>query len=115
MALSHACVSAIVSSSRSTRLSPNWLPSVVATRVATGMNSGDAGILSSARSRVATLPVRSFLGFFAVDRRLDLARRGGLELFAPPLRCGNPILDCLSDRALRVGHRDARPRRDLLG
>ena len=71
MALSHAWVSAIVSSSISTRLRPNWLPSVVATRFATGMNSADAGILSSARSPeaakgevgLAHYEVRSWVGW----------------------------------------------------
>src|SRR4029077_13152774 len=117
MALSHACVSAMVSSSRSTRLRPSWLPSVVATRLATGMKSGDAGILSSARSRLANLFL--FLGrlfaFAAVGCRLDLASRRRLELFAPALGRRDAVLDGLADRVVRVGHCDTRPLRRLLG
>src|SRR6267142_5635855 len=115
MALSQAWVSAIVSSSRSTRLSPSWLPSVVATRLATGMKSGDAGILSSARSRLANLRARSFLGVFAVDGRVDLAGGGGFELLAAALRGSHSVLDRLADRVPGVGHSYPRALRGLLG
>src|SRR5260370_33766007 len=115
MALSQAWVSAIVSSSRSTRRSPSWLPSVVATRLATGMKSDDAGILSSARLRLAKLASRAFLGVFAVDGRVDLARGRGFQLFAAPLGSGHSILDCFADRVLGVGHRNTRALRSLLG
>src|ERR1700693_3473936 len=98
----------MVSSSRSTRLRPSWLPRVVATRLATGMKSDDAGILSSARSRFAKVLLRhAFLGVFAVRCRLDLASRCSFELLAPALGRGNSVLDCLADRVVRVGHRHA--------
>src|SRR5712692_1367 len=119
IALSQACVSAIVSSSRSTRLSPSWPPSVVATRFATGMKSGDAGILSSARSRLAN-PVVVLLAFgrlvaVAVDHLAQLASRRCLELFAAALGRGNAVLDGLPHRVVRVGDHLARPLRCLLG
>src|SRR5436190_23934554 len=78
IALSQAWVSAIASSSRSIRLKPSWPPSVVATRLATGMNADVAGIFSSARFRLA-IRVRLFL---QVGHPLHRARGGRLELFA---------------------------------
>src|SRR6267378_4360616 len=105
----------MVSSSRSTRLRPSWLPSVVATRLATGMKSDDAGILSSARSRLANLSSGTFLRVFAVDGRVDLADGGCLQLFATPLGGGDSILDRLADRVVRVGHRHTRALCRLLG
>src|SRR5207244_1702559 len=111
MALSHACVNAIVSSSRSTRLSPSWLPSVVATRFATGMKAGDAGIFSSARSRFmsAWLLLRS-----AVGGLLDPAHGGRLQLLPPALRGGDTVLDGLANRVVGVGHHLARSLRRVL-
>src|SRR3981189_3511089 len=99
MALSHAWVSAMVSSSRSTRLKPSWPPSVVATRLATGMNSDDAGILSSARFRFATCASSLFL---AVRRLLHLARGGRFQLLTLSLRGRDPVLDRFAHRVLRV-------------
>src|ERR1700682_6318546 len=103
MALSHACVRAIVSSSRSTRLKPSWPPSVVATRFATGMKADDAGILSSARLRFATRSSSLFLDV-RVCGLLHLARRRRLQLLALALGRGDTILDGLADRVVGVGH-----------
>src|SRR2546423_1594778 len=105
MALSHAWVSAIESSSRSVRPRPSWPPSVVATRFATGMNADDAGIFSSARLRFA------ILGRLLLEVRagaLRALRGSGLELFALALGRRDPVLDRFAHRVLRVG--DDRPR-----
>src|SRR5258708_15366224 len=109
MALSHACVRAIASSSRSIKLKPSCPPSVVATRFATGMKAGEAGIFSSARSRLAM----SYL--FPVCPLLHLPRRGRLELLSLSLGRSHAILDRLAHRVLRVGDRLPRPLRGILG
>src|SRR5579859_8124373 len=93
----------MLSSSRSVRLRPSWLPSVLATRLATGMKVEFAGILSSARSRLA-IPGLLFLLGAAVRGLLDLRARRGLELLAPPLRRRHAVLDRLADRVVGVGH-----------
>src|SRR5258708_21377712 len=112
MALSHAWVSAIVSSSRSMRLRPSWLPSVDATRFTTGMKAGDAGIFSSARFRLATTYL--FLAA-AVGGLLDPAPRSRLELLAPALGRGDSVLDRLADGGLRVADHGAGPLRRVTG
>src|SRR5713226_5566981 len=110
IALSHACVSAMESSSRSTRLSPSWPPSVAATRLATGMKADDAGIFSSARSRFMALR----LAFFAVGLP-HLARGRRLQLVTLSLRRRDPVLDRLADRMVGVGDHLARPLGNLSG
>src|SRR5713226_2730896 len=98
------------SSSRSTRLSPSWPPSVAATRLATGMKADDAGIFSSARSRFIYLR----LAFLAVGLpQLACGRR--LQLLALALRGRDPVLDRLADRVVGVGDHLARPLRNLPG
>src|SRR5947209_14277360 len=109
IALSHAWVSAIASSSRSIKLKPSWPPSVVATRLATGMNADTAGIFSSARLRFA-MRVRLFL---QVGRPLHLARGGRLELFTLALGRGDAVLDRLADRVIGVRDHGPRPLRRL--
>src|SRR5713226_2156566 len=106
MALSHACVSAMLSSSRSVRLRPSWLPRVLATRFATGMKVESAGILSSARSRFTC--VYLVLVGAAVGRLLDLRASRGFELLAPTLRRRHAVLDRFADRVVGVAHH--RPR-----
>src|SRR5205809_6181475 len=101
IALSQAWVSAIASSSRSIRLKPSWPPSVVATRLATGMNADVAGIFSSARLRLA---MRGCL-FLQVGRGpLHPARSRRLELFSLAAGRSHPVLNRLADRVLRIGH-----------
>src|SRR5205809_1241950 len=100
------------SSSRSIRLRPSWPPSVVATRLATGMNSADAGIFSSARLRFAMflpllLQVRA--------RALHPAGCGRLELFALALGGRHAVLDRFADRVLRVRHDRPRALRRVAG
>src|SRR5260370_24316888 len=102
IALSHACVSAIDSSSRSIRLRPSWPPSVVATRLATGMNADVAGVFSSTRFRFALL----WGLFLQGGRPLHLPPPSRLQLLAPALCRPHPLLDCPADRAS--------PRRDPL-
>src|SRR5712692_84435 len=98
----------MASSSRSIRLSPSWPPSVVATRLATGMKAEVAGIFSSARLRLA-IAGRLFL---QVGRRpLDPAGRCRLELPALALGCRDSVLDRLADRVLRIGDHGPRPLR----
>src|SRR5438552_3311521 len=112
IALSHACVSAIASSSRSIRLRPSWPPSVVATRLATGMNAEVAGIFSSARLRLAT-GRRLFL---EVGRRLlHPAGRGRLELLSLSLCRRDAVLDRLADGVIRVRDDGPRPLRRVAG
>src|SRR6266446_4332996 len=112
MALSQAWVSAMLSSSRSVRLRPSWLPSVLATRLATGMKVESAGILSSARSRFTY--VYLVLVGAAVRRLLDLRASRGLELLAPALRRCHTILDGLADRVVGVAHHRSRALRCFL-
>src|ERR1700737_4595776 len=110
MALSHACVIAIASSSRSVKLKPSCPPRVVATRLATGMKAGVAGIFSSARSRLAMSPY-----LFPICSLLHLPRRGRLELLALSLRRRHAVLDRLAYRVIRVGDRLPGSLRGILG
>src|SRR6266571_365107 len=108
IALSQAWVSAIDSSSRSIRLRPSWPPSVVATRLATGMKADVAGIFSSARLRLA-MGRRLFL---QVGRSLlHPAGRGRLELLSLALCRRDAVLDRLADGVIRVGDHGPRPLR----
>src|SRR6476646_10551252 len=75
------------------------------------MKTVEAGIFSSARSRLAT----SLVGVLAVGRLLQLSRRRRLELLALPLRRRDAVLDRLADRVLRVGDHLPRPLRGFLG
>src|SRR2546430_11085979 len=110
IALSQAWVSAIASSSRSIRLKPSWPPSVVATRLATGMNADVAGIFSSARFRLA-IPGCLFL---QVGRGpLHPARSCRLELFPLAAGRGHAVLDRLADRVLGIGEHGSRLCRGL--
>src|SRR5260370_5856429 len=109
IAVSHGCVSAIDSSSRSIRLRPSWPPSVVATRLATGMNADVAGIFSSARFRFAIV----WGLFLQVGRPLHLPRRSRLQLFALALGRCHAVLDGLADRVIRVGDHLPRPLRGV--
>src|SRR5450756_2898100 len=74
----------MLSSSRSTRLKPSCPPSVVATLLATGMNAGVAGILSSARLRFANPygPLPLFLELFRLLCLLELAHGGRFQLLS---------------------------------
>src|SRR5260370_3641404 len=109
IAVSHGCVSAIDSSSRSIRLRPSWPPSVVATRLATGMSADVAGIFSSARFRFAIV-----WGLFRqVGRPLHLPRRSRVQLFALALGRRHAVLDGLADRVIRVGDHLPRPLRGV--
>src|SRR5579864_6001113 len=102
----------MLSSSRSTRLKPSCPPSVVATLLATGMNAGVAGILSSARLRFANSWVLELILVFG--RLLHLAHRARFQLFSLALGGRDPVLDRLADRVVRVGDHLPRPLRRVL-